>query len=442
MAIEYNFKYMPLVGKLSGESMVRQTEKAINEIAQIVNDNTAQAEIINTLAETANANSVKALKKANEALDTSSRVYIKETLAVDLDNYCESQLIYVNNTASQNLPVAHKGFLEVKTNDDKTQATQVFVDDVDKIIYIRTGEVTAQPVGDVINYVASYGDWVEIPTTDLLNSLYLPLSGGTMTGSLFMTRANDRVIGFNIKDNGTNFDCGWNFENRDGAGFALRSVDFGGNNSTDKGAFHFWARNDTTSPELVGKPDGTLTWNGNDVITSAGGTMTGSINMKDKALNLGMGNDDDGRIYNISNQLRLAGGHNTSTGSYIDIGSSSSGTKGIVLAAGNGDGTTKQLKAVYDGTLTWDGAGLGGTYLDRANSNIATDLTLPKTGTYLVITGHNSSAGLNSIFIVRTGANNAFKMAGGANITMTCSGTTISVTPTNGTVTVHYIYLG
>ena len=181
-SIKYEFRYMPLIGKLSGESMLQQTEQAINEIAEIVNENVAQADIINTLAQDANNNSVEALEKANEALETSGRVYLKETRAVDLDNYCESQLIYVNNTASRNLPVAHKGFLEVKTNDDKTQATQVFVDDVDKIIYIRTGEVTAQPVGDVINYVASYGDWVEIPTIDLLNSLYLPLSGGTLTG--------------------------------------------------------------------------------------------------------------------------------------------------------------------------------------------------------------------------------------------------------------------
>ena len=162
MAIEYNFKYMPLVGKLSGESMVRQTETAINEIAQIVNENTAQAEIINTLAETANSNSVEALEKANEALETSGRVYITETLAVNVDNYCESQLIYINNAFSQNLPVAHKGFLEVKTNDDKTQATQVFVDDVDKKFYVRTGAITAETVGDVTTYTASYGEWTNI----------------------------------------------------------------------------------------------------------------------------------------------------------------------------------------------------------------------------------------------------------------------------------------
>ena len=95
-------------------------------------------------------------------------------------------------------------------------------------------------------------------------------------------------------------------------------------------------------------------WLYNNKLSLSGGTMTGSINMNDNPLNLGTGNDADGRIYNIDNRLRLVGGFNTSTGSYIDIGSSSATVKGIVLAASDGNGTTKQLKAVYDGTLTWN----------------------------------------------------------------------------------------
>lgn len=173
MAIEYNFKYMPLVGKLSGKSMAEQTETAINEIAKIVNDNTAQAEIINTLAEEANANSVEALEKANEALETSGRVYIKETGAVDLDSYCESQLIYINNIFSQNLPVESKGFLEVKTNDDKTQATQVFIDDLNKEIYTRSGVITETQVGDITTYTASYGAWNKSASTNYVENMVL-----------------------------------------------------------------------------------------------------------------------------------------------------------------------------------------------------------------------------------------------------------------------------
>ena len=172
-SIKYQFKYMPLVGKLPGKSMAEQTEQAINEIAEIVNDNTAQAEIINTLAEEANANSVEALEKATEALETSGRVYIKETGAVDLDSYCESQLIYINNIFSQNLPVESKGFLEVKTNDDKTQATQVFIDDTNKEAYTRSGAITETIVGDVTTYTASYGAWNKSASTNYVENMVL-----------------------------------------------------------------------------------------------------------------------------------------------------------------------------------------------------------------------------------------------------------------------------
>lgn len=162
MAIKYQFKYMPLVGKLPGKSMAEQTETAINEIAQIVNENVAQAEIVNTLAEEAKAQSDEALEKATEALETSGRVYIKETSAVNLNDYCESQLIYIGNVSSTNLPTLSKGFLEVKTNDDKSQATQVFTADGSDTIYVRSGAITAQTVGDVTTYTASYGSWVQI----------------------------------------------------------------------------------------------------------------------------------------------------------------------------------------------------------------------------------------------------------------------------------------
>lgn len=86
----------------------------------------------------------------------------------------------------------------------------------------------------------------------------------------------------------------------------------------------------------------------------SGGTMTGSINTSGKAVNFGTGSDDDGRIYPISNYLRLTGGNSTSNGSWVDIGSSSSSNLGVSLNASNGSGTTKTLKALYDGTLTWD----------------------------------------------------------------------------------------
>lgn len=292
MAIEYNFKYMPLVGKLSGESMVRQTETAINEIAQIVNENTAQAEIINTLAETANSNSVEALEKANEALETSGRVYITETLAVNLDNYCESQLIYINNAFSQNLPVAHKGFLEVKTNDDKTQATQVFADDVDKKFYVRTGAITSETVGDVTTYTASYGEWTNIPnSTDLAN--YLPVAGGTMSGDIEYSISNFAIKSNDIANDGEISVVGAT-DNLNGA-----SLNLYGRNHTESGAFELNANNGTNTKTLKGDASGGLSWDGNalatqsyvdnkadDYLPLAGGKLTGTLQSNAGAISI------------------------------------------------------------------------------------------------------------------------------------------------------------
>lgn len=286
MAIEYNFKYMPLVGKLSGQSMVQQTETAINEIAKIVNDNTAQAEIINTLAEEANDNSVEALEKANEAIATSSRYYVNETAAVNLNDYCEAQLIYINNALSQNLPVAHKGFLEVKTNSDKTQATQVFADNVNRKFYVRTGEITATEVGDVTTYTASYGDWVNIPSsTDLSN--YLPVAGGTMNGDIEYSTSDFAIKSNDINNDGQISVVGAT-DKLNGASLNLYGI-----NHTEVGAFELNANNGTLTKTLKGDASGDLTWNGNITASNFVGNLTGNADTATNATNDGNGNQID-----------------------------------------------------------------------------------------------------------------------------------------------------
>lgn len=188
-----------------------------------------------------------------------------------------------------------------------------------------------------------------------LDSRYLKLSGGTMTGNITFNKTNPDIIGARTTGRAGLFAGSNNF---DGAGLQL----FGRNDATYAGMFYLRASTKSSGSDsggavfdLVGRPNGLLTWNSKEVITAAGGTMMGAINMNSNAVNMGTGSNDDGRMYTISSVLRLTGGSSTSTGSYIDIGSSSSGTKGIVLAASDGNGTTKQLKVVYDGTFTWDG---------------------------------------------------------------------------------------
>lgn len=185
---DYNFQYTPLTGRLPGNSFVKQTEQAINELAGIVNEGAAQVEVITDLANTANANSEEALEKANEALETAGRVYITLPNLDDADDYFDSQLYYFANSYSANLPVQDTGFLEVKTNDTKTAAEQVFIADTTGLMYMRHGVITSEEVGGETVYSVTWGTWSSaLASEDYVQqevSNYLPLSGGTLTGDV------------------------------------------------------------------------------------------------------------------------------------------------------------------------------------------------------------------------------------------------------------------
>lgn len=87
----------------------------------------------------------------------------------------------------------------------------------------------------------------------------------------------------------------------------------------------------------------------------------------------------------------------------------------------------------------------GGSYYNIELGSASTGgaaFTLPSAGTYLLITGHNSTAGLNGIHIVRTSGNAAFKVAGAANITVAVSGTIVTVKTSSGTANVYAVKLG
>ena len=185
MAERYNFKYLPLVGKLPGKSMVEQTETAINELASVVYDNVGHVGNLAEEVQTANTNASNALDKATEALETSSRVYIKQIAAVDVNDYYDSELYYIDNDGSTSIPVRDRGFLEVKTNDDKTACEQVFIADSTGTPYYRHGRITEQTLGEETTYVVTWSSWYRVATTEYVQAElqdYLPLSGGTLTG--------------------------------------------------------------------------------------------------------------------------------------------------------------------------------------------------------------------------------------------------------------------
>ena len=194
---DYEFKYAPLTGRLTGNQMIEQTEQAINGLASLVDEAAGQVNIISTLANEANENAATALEVAEEALATTGRTYITVSTQTDADNYYDSELIYIADSTSTNIPVADTGMLEAKTNDNKTVCEQCFVADSSGEAYYRNGAITAETVGDVTTYTVAWGGWSSEPATrDYVQSEltsyaplseldnYLPLSGGTVTGSL------------------------------------------------------------------------------------------------------------------------------------------------------------------------------------------------------------------------------------------------------------------
>lgn len=302
MAERYNFKYLPLVGKLPGKSMVEQTETAINELASVVYDNVGYVGNLAEEVQTANTNASNALDKATEALETSSRVYIKQIAAVDVNDYYDSELYYINNDGSTNTPVRDRGFLEVKTNDDKTACEQVFIADSTGTPYYRHGRITEQTLGEETTYVVTWSSWHRVATAEYVQAKlqdYLPLSGGTLTGVVngvtppngdnskklattefvnakagnYLPLSGGTVTGsIQYVDNGKvfaighsgagNVDLGWNWVNREGAVIGLKSAD----HLKNPGEFSLFARDSANSCNLNGKPDGTLTWNGQPLL--------------------------------------------------------------------------------------------------------------------------------------------------------------------------------
>ena len=111
-------------------------------------------------------------------------------------------------------------------------------------------------------------DWREILSSSspaLINklSLYLPLSGGTMTGTII---ASERAITRGITTGILRFCGGTN--NSDGSMLIL----FGEDNASYKGRFILRAQKDGVKYDLVGTPDtGRLVWGNKDIVRSVNG---------------------------------------------------------------------------------------------------------------------------------------------------------------------------
>jgi len=107
-----------------------------------------------------------------------------------------------------------------------------------------TGDLTGNVTGDVTGTASGN----------------LPLTGGTMTGSISI----DGVLAVGDNDtNGISVYGGTDYTN--GAWLALCGKD----NATTPGLWRLQARDGANNVQLLGYPDGRLTWGGNNVLTNA-----------------------------------------------------------------------------------------------------------------------------------------------------------------------------
>jgi len=103
--------------------------------------------------------------------------------------------------------------------------------------------------------------WSKVMTAADAAALYLPLSGGTMTGTIESTV--DTILKKSTTTGSLIVLSGDNSNSGSGANIVLR----GGGHASNPGEFTLHAGNGNGYKQLVGKPDGTLTWDETDIFT-------------------------------------------------------------------------------------------------------------------------------------------------------------------------------
>lgn len=201
---------------------------------------------------------------------------------------------------------------------------------------------------------------------------YLPLAGGTMTGDintnkpLVYTGNDGHIIKSNVDTN-----CMWlSGASSINTGSYIR---LSGKNNINAGTFTLGAVGASGSKTLVGNPNGNLTWNGNNVMTVAGGTYTGNVTHNGQ-LNVNNNFVSIGTNYKGVNTtgkdrvLLVNGGTTADEGAFLSVAGSSSsdreyGSGRFALSANNGGGR-KLLIGDGTGILRWRGKPvvLGTTY--------------------------------------------------------------------------------
>ena len=196
-----------------------------------------------------------------------------------------------------------------------------------------------------------------------LTSTCLPLSGGTMKGTVKTSNTSTMM---QVKDDSYIGIYGGTAYNKGAYG-----VFYGVDNADNPGSAAIQTYDaDGNSKRLILKPDGTATWGGKDLLTTtnglplSGGTMTGVIVHTTGDL-----------IRNSSTNMysSIKGGTNDSNGAYVTLyGKDREGSVGKAVIGVN-HGTNKKLAEFRpDGTFLWDSKNVvrsvNGTSADSAGN--------------------------------------------------------------------------
>lgn len=255
---------------------------------------------------------------------------------------------------------------------------------------------------------------------------YLPLSGGTLIGSLYFSQSG------NIKSATTDYIMIMSGENHiDSPHILLRGADATQTETEIPGEFFVIANNGTNVARMVGRPDGSLTWNGKNIVRSVN-----NVNA-DAAGNVTIGISDiqglkdaiEGGLNVVLDYLPLAGGQMTSTtaisrnvaNSFLGLhggtgtnndgaqlflcGASHSTMPGAFQLTARNSSIAMTLQGNLDGTLNW-----GDKYVLNNSFTLPTDTgaihltagTSATGGAYFRLYGKDHSTGKGQFSLTAT----------------------------------------
>lgn len=233
----------------------------------------------------------------------------------------------------------------------------------------------------------------------------------------------------------------------------------GKDNSEYPGWFRLYAKNGTNSCGLIGKPDGTFQWGGNDIITSAGGqTINGTLNISNTTSNILF----DGKILKQTvddDFITICGGSSTNNSPYFQVyGKNHSAHPGHFQIVAKDDTSARSLIGTAQGDLTWVNNDLAGAAIVAKNLtqkgyiNYASGLIIQwgigQTITYNNKWQINFSINFTTTFAISYSCSNQSDYIINSNgrnksaNTFTLYKVSTSSLITTGTVTIDYITIG